>query len=237
MKLTQVDLFSGIGGFALGGRMAGLNLIGLCESFPYCQSVLSERFPGVPIVTEVQDVVEKPPKAWVGCTVLTGGSPFDANELVDRGDGGDAQSLWPLFLAAVRSLRPLWVVHETFPRFLRTTREHPASDLRAHDYHGTWILLPSGPFDCPGRKDRLFLVATRGSNTGLPRDGAPGADRIQRSRWQAPFPGLSRVDERLPEGLDTHAVRLQALGNATLPQSAAFLLGLIASTELDWNHS
>src|SRR5262245_36121699 len=41
---THLDLFSGIGGFALAAQWAGFRTIGFCEIDKYCQKVLSKRF-------------------------------------------------------------------------------------------------------------------------------------------------------------------------------------------------
>src|SRR5947208_2666596 len=41
---THLDLFSGIGGFALAARWAGFVTIGFCEIDPYCQRVLAKNF-------------------------------------------------------------------------------------------------------------------------------------------------------------------------------------------------
>ena len=40
MQRTQLDLFSGIGGFALACRWLGIETIGFCEIEPYAQRVL-----------------------------------------------------------------------------------------------------------------------------------------------------------------------------------------------------
>ena len=42
--LTHLDLFSGIGGFAIAAQNCGYTTIGFCEKEPYAQQVLKERF-------------------------------------------------------------------------------------------------------------------------------------------------------------------------------------------------
>jgi len=42
--LTHVDLFSGIGGFALAAQWTGFRTIAFCEIEPFCQEVLKARF-------------------------------------------------------------------------------------------------------------------------------------------------------------------------------------------------
>jgi DNA (cytosine-5)-methyltransferase 1 len=41
---THLDLFSGIGGFALAAREAGFRTVAFCETDPYCQRVLGKNF-------------------------------------------------------------------------------------------------------------------------------------------------------------------------------------------------
>ena len=54
--LTHLDLFSGIGGFALACEWAGIETIGFVEIDKYCQKVLRKHWPDVPIVEDIRDV-------------------------------------------------------------------------------------------------------------------------------------------------------------------------------------
>lgn len=54
--LTHLDLFSGIGGFALAAQWAGFETIGFVEIDKYCQKVLKKNFPNVPIVEDIRNV-------------------------------------------------------------------------------------------------------------------------------------------------------------------------------------
>jgi len=54
--MLHLDLFSGIGGFALACQWAGIETIGFVEIDKYCQKVLRKRFPDVPIVEDIRDV-------------------------------------------------------------------------------------------------------------------------------------------------------------------------------------
>ena len=56
--LTHLDLFSGIGGFALACEWAGIGTIGFVEIDKYCQKVLRKHYPNVPIVEDIRDVEE-----------------------------------------------------------------------------------------------------------------------------------------------------------------------------------
>ena len=44
---THLDLFSGIGGFALAAQRAGFTTVGFCEKEPYAQKILIKNFGAV----------------------------------------------------------------------------------------------------------------------------------------------------------------------------------------------
>ena len=54
--MLHLDLFSGIGGFALACQWAGIETIGFVEIDKYCQKVLRKHWPDVPIVEDIRDV-------------------------------------------------------------------------------------------------------------------------------------------------------------------------------------
>lgn len=51
--MRHLDLFSGIGGFALAARWAGFRTVAFCEIDKYCQRVLAKNFLSQP------DAIEK----------------------------------------------------------------------------------------------------------------------------------------------------------------------------------
>ena len=53
---THLDLFSGIGGFALAAGWAGFETVGFCDNEPYCQAVLKKHWPQVPIHTDIREL-------------------------------------------------------------------------------------------------------------------------------------------------------------------------------------
>jgi len=54
MILTHIDLFSGVGGFSLAARWAGLKTIQFVELDKFCCKVLNKNFPGVPIHNDIK---------------------------------------------------------------------------------------------------------------------------------------------------------------------------------------
>ncbi len=58
--LTHLDLFSGIGGFAIAAQACGYTTIGFCEKEPYAQQILKERF-GAVLADAANDAIGRHP--------------------------------------------------------------------------------------------------------------------------------------------------------------------------------
>lgn len=54
MRLTHIDLFSGIGGFALAARWAGIKTIQFVEIDKRCRDFLARAWPGVTIHDDIK---------------------------------------------------------------------------------------------------------------------------------------------------------------------------------------
>lgn len=113
---THIDLFSGIGGFALAARAAGFETIAFCEIDPYCRAVLRKHWPGVPIHEDIKTF--KWPMAYSndwGCSselrkeISRGKEEAKADPQPGRGShrGRGGNSL-PSIQDPMRSRRLLW---------------------------------------------------------------------------------------------------------------------------------
>ena len=58
--LTHIDLFSGVGGFALSAKWCGIKTIQFVEIDPFCRKVLNKNFPGVPIHDDIKTFTYTP---------------------------------------------------------------------------------------------------------------------------------------------------------------------------------
>lgn len=54
--MTHIDLFSGIGGFALAAKWAGYETVAFVEIDKFCQEVLAKHWPGVPIYEDIKKI-------------------------------------------------------------------------------------------------------------------------------------------------------------------------------------
>ena len=84
--LTHIDLFSGIGGFALAARWAGFETVQFVELDPFCQKVLQKNFPGVPIHGDIKTF------KWITQNTIGTGTGGNGGEVADKrgrtGEGG-----------------------------------------------------------------------------------------------------------------------------------------------------
>ena len=88
--MKVLDLFSGIGGFALGLEAAGFETAAFCEIYPYAQKVLKKNWPGVPIYDDVRRITaDRLVSDGVGVDVITGG--FPCQDISTAGTEGSAE--------------------------------------------------------------------------------------------------------------------------------------------------
>ncbi len=121
MKTITVDLFSGMGGFALAAHMMGWETAVLCEIDPNCQVVLVHHFPGAYIHGDIHtltgDLIREKIKEKYGDEpvriVLCGGFPCQPYSAAGKRKGvDDDRYLWPETVRIARELRPNSVVFE-----------------------------------------------------------------------------------------------------------------------------
>jgi len=222
--MRHLDLFSGIGGFALAARWMGWETVAFCEREKYAKRVLEQHWPGVPIIG---DITQWPSKR-IGCDIITGGFPCQPFSCAGKQAGKqDDRYLWPAMLSVIERERPAWVVGENVVGIIKMALDQVLADLEAIGYATRAFVIPACAVDAHHRRDRVWIVANANGikRQMLPKKSLPGKQDIQgqlgrssqnqRNRW--PFePQLGRVVNGLPNR--TH--RIKGLGNAIVPQVA-----------------
>jgi len=222
--MRHLDLFSGIGGFALAARWMGWETVAFCEREQYARRVLEQHWPGVPII---DDITQWPNKR-IGCDIITGGFPCQPFSCAGKQAGNqDDRYLWPAMLAVIERERPTWVVGENVFGIVKMALDQVLSDLEAIGYATRAFVIPACAVDAPHRRDRVWIVANSNSikRQMLPKESLSGKQDIQgqlgRSSQEQPNrwplePELGRVANGIPNR--TH--RIKGLGNAIVPQVA-----------------
>lgn len=241
--MKHLDLFSGIGGFALAARWVGWETVGFCEIDPYCQKVLRKHWPDVPIYEDVTtfDGIE--------ADIITGGFPCqDVSVAGNRaGLGGERSGLWSEFDRLIRRLRPRFVVVENTPGLLSLGMGTVLGDLAESGYDTEWSSFESC-LNNGHRRERVWIVAYP-MQSGLSQRGNTGQNRgdeahiFTRERFasllEVSLPGekwadrslLRRGLSRIPGRVD----RVRSLGNAINPGIAKVIFQAIATVQTGQN--
>jgi DNA (cytosine-5)-methyltransferase 1 len=158
--IRHLDLFSGIGGFALAARMVGgIETVGLCEIDQWAQKVLAKNFPNVPIHDDVKTLN---PNDYGAIELITGGYPCQPFSLSGKRKGAaDDRHLWPEVLRIVADARPRWLLCENVAGHVTMGLDQVLSDLDAIGYSAGTVVIPACAVDAPHRRDRVWIIANR----------------------------------------------------------------------------
>ena len=244
--MRHLDLFSGIGGFALAARWVGWETVGFCEIDPYCQQVLRKHWPDVPIYDDVRELKGE----TVGhVDIITGGFPCQDISVANinaEGIVGKRSGLWSELHRLIGELRPRIALMENVTALLGRGLDVVLGDLAQIGYDTEWHCIPASAIGAPHQRDRTWIIAYPNCQ-GV--EGPRATPRIVKTGpwgWcgkrdfqelcEAPFerrdmrwpqPVLCRVDD----GLFARVDRLRAIGNAIVPQVAEVIFRAIDAAQ------
>jgi len=170
--MRHLDLFSGIGGFALGLQRSRLDVetIGFCEIDKYATRVLNKNFPDVPVYHDVRTLDADRLGA---IDIITGGYPCQPFSVAGKQRGtADDRHLWPEMHRIVATTRPTWVIAENVAGHIKLGLDQVLSDLENEDYTAWPVVIPASAKDAPHRRDRVWVVA---HSKGIRREGSSNA--------------------------------------------------------------
>lgn len=155
MKLTHLDLFSGIGGFALAAQWAGFHTVGFSEVDSFCCKVLKKHWPDVPNWGDVRNVY------YDGkLDLITGGFPCQPFSVAGKKKGNkDDRHLWPYFRQIIRNHHPRFVVAENVTGIVNMELDAILDDLEACGYAPQTFVIPACAVGAPHRRERVWIVA------------------------------------------------------------------------------
>lgn len=185
---THLDLFSGIGGFALAAQWAGFQTTAFCEIEPFCQKVLRKNF-GKDIII-YDDIKRLDASKYNGINLVTGGFPCQdishagggkhfgkRNQKDDmagskRGLSGGRSGLWFEFIRIIDEANPEWVVIENVPS-LRTSSDGRdialiLQGLAERGYLVAWAVTNSRYFGAATARRRIWIVGHLDEGRGSP---------------------------------------------------------------------
>ena len=157
--LKVIDLFSGIGGFALGLQSTGyFKTIQFVENEKWCQKILAKNFPGVPIHDDVKTF------QGYGADVVVGGFPCQPFSVAGKQKAvQDDRHLWPDMLRVIKETRPRWVIGENVRNIVSISDgmvlEQVYLDLESQGYEVQSFIIPASAVNAPHQRYRTWIVA------------------------------------------------------------------------------
>jgi len=229
--VRHLDLFSGIGGFALSARWMNWETVQFVEIDKFCQKVLSKNFPNIPIHGDIKTFNGESLRGSVD--ILTGGFPCQPYSQSGKRLGtDDDRHLWPEMLRIIREVQPMYIVGENVRGITNWNEgvvfDEVQADLETEGYEVTPFLLPASAVNAQHRRDRVWFIA-HSDGVRLERsiqfNGQPGKANEEPSiKINTPHVieqlQLFRSDRglRKNDGVSNWVDRIRGLGNAVVPQ-------------------
>lgn len=223
--LDHIDLFSGIGGFALASRWNGIQTVQFVEIDPFCQRVLQKNFPGVPIHDDIKTF------HWTGTNpfILTGGFPCQPFSTAKHGKKSRVDDFSASANRLTNEASPRYAIFENVQR---AVMENLAAQLR-HSGFGAMVRgYCAEEFGAWHKRNRWFVIAyphDKGEFQGKFDAKMAIVQGVENHIWRRPhYPGAIRDANGIPNRMD----RLRSLGNAIVPQVAAEIMRAIVRVEI-----
>lgn len=229
--MRHLDLFSGIGGFAIACKALGITTRHFVEIDPFCRQVLKQHFPRVPIHGDIKtfstttDVFD----------LVTAGFPCQDLSLANangRGLEGERSGLVYEALRIISEAQPRFVLLENVPGFTLGGLSEVLRHLALMRFDAEWQTISASSVGAPHQRKRVFIIAYP-QGIGSPgnyqdQEGANLTPISRNSFWrrhEAPEPSIPRMDDGIPSGLATNLCK--SLGNSVVPQVALIPLNKI----------
>lgn len=159
--MKHLDLFSGIGGFALSidSVMGGVEHT-FCDSNTFCQKVLKKHWPNSIIYGDIRTVKNET------ADIVTGGFPCQPFSIAGKQRGKeDDRFLWHEMFRVIKEVKPSWVIGENVAALTRFQEfEDACSDLEREGYEVQPFVIPACAVGANHRRDRVWIVAYSDSN-------------------------------------------------------------------------
>lgn len=246
--MKTLSLFAGVGGIDLGLETLGWDVAAFSEFDPkiakkkgrqYAAEVFQRRFPAAVPLGNISDLVfarnrENVPGilrkaaedgAQMGLLykgdvdIISGGFPCQDISHAGKGAGikeGTRSGLWFRYAEAIEGLKPRGVLIENVAALASKGLDQVLIDLARIGYDCEWDIVPAAAVGAPHLRERMFILAwPHGTATHGPWPAPPIFDN-----WLLEPAGVPRITA---EKVEERTARLRCLGNAVVPQCAAWV--------------
>lgn len=233
--LTHGSLFSGIGGFEIGAKRAGIKTIWSCELEDYQRKILKKTDKNAEQYRDIRtSIITK----YVD--IISGGFPCQDISIAGKMEGitGRRSGIWREMWRIIRNIRPKYVIIENSPTLLIRGFEKVLCDLSQIGYDAEWQVISNLSFGYPHQRKRLYVIAY---SNQIRRKGDvykyQSFDSIFRKWSPSPADGYSlskRIHEipksniiRNGDGFRHWTHRVGSLGNSVNPTLTHYLFDCV----------
>jgi DNA (cytosine-5)-methyltransferase 1 len=249
--LNYLDLFSGIGGFALGAQRAGFHFDYHFNSdiSEYANKVYAKRFPEAIQLGDITKIKTEdlPNGEWI----ITGGFPCQDISVAGnkKGLNGKRSGLWFEMQRIVKDIRPEYCIIENVGRLTGNGLETILKFFDEIGYSVAWKNICAWEYGAPHRRERIYIIADSSSERfklwcgdweerliqkNKERSIAKGEQEwngrkyrvsktFQVDDWKRITSDICGVDDGLPIEMD----RLKCLGNSIVSKIAEDIFSMI----------
>ena len=249
--MRHIDLFSGIGGFALAAQWTWGDEyanVGHSEVEPYPCKVYHRHFPESECLGDITKIEWKEGQA----DIITGGFPCQPHSVAGKRKGsGDERDLWGECVRALRGIRPSYALFENVPGLLTSERgrffNRLLADMAASGYDAEWQIVSAAGIGATHERARVWIAAYPNSERRERRGEVLHKEKLANIKvevstswddlrnpfknWEklVPAPMVCGKDDGVP----TYMVKrdLRALGNSIVPQVAQVIFEAIKQSE------
>ena len=211
--MNVLDLFSGIGGFALAGDMlGGFTTKQFVEIDPYCRQVLRKNFPDVPIHDDITtyDTSFK----FGEFDLITAGFPCQDLSIAGRQAGlqdGTRSALFYEVIRIARQVRPRFILFENVRHLLShqdgQTFQEVLFQIAKAGYNAEWGVVSAADVGACHKRERVWIIAYAHD----PRYHRPSKRQVdaqrQKAMQQRKIPQLEPT--RQADAANAYGTRLQ----------------------------
>lgn len=172
--ITELSLFTGMGGGIYGSIILGWKTIAYVEKDEYCQKIIKQRqldgwFDAGEIYGDIKEFNKKHAKQYAGkVDVITGGFPCQPFSVAGKRKGtSDERYLFDEIVKTIKTVQPRWLFFENVPGLLVSNaiiEIYKTLDKIGYQCSSPLVL---GSADCGNihKRDRVWVFATNTTNS------------------------------------------------------------------------
>lgn len=158
--MRHMDIFSGIGGFALAASWVWgeeHEIVTFCEKEEFPRKVLKKYWPCVPCN---EDIFTLKGDDYGTIDLITGGFPCQPFSHAGKRRGQkDDRYLWPETLRIIQEAKPRWFLGENVPGIINLALDEVLASLESEGYTAEALSIPACAVNAPHRRERVWIVA------------------------------------------------------------------------------